>query len=114
VNLPIEVALEARRAFCQDYASYHDRESRALGIQCRYESAYLITRAGREPPPPANPPTRRTDAPMTGWDGKQKKKKSLLPRWAGWDLIPPTRNRRRPAAESHTQGGEYSVQPAGA
>jgi transglutaminase-like putative cysteine protease len=44
VDSPIDVALEARRGVCQDYAHVMIALVRRLGIPCRYVSGYLFHR----------------------------------------------------------------------
>jgi transglutaminase-like putative cysteine protease len=46
VDSPIDIALEARRGVCQDFAHIMITMARGIGIPCRYVSGYLFHRTG--------------------------------------------------------------------
>lgn len=77
VDSPIDVALEARRGVCQDYAHIMIALVRRLGIPCRYVSGYLFHRV--------------EDQDRSSQDASHAWVEALLPDlgWVGFD---PTNN----------------------
>lgn len=94
VDSPIDIALEARRGVCQDFAHIMITMSRAVGIPCRYVSGYLFHRARGQ--------DRSDEAATHAWV------EAWLPElgWVGFD---PTNNTM--ASERHirvTIGSDYA------
>ncbi len=69
VDLPIDVALEARRGVCQDYAHIMIALVRSVGIPCRYVSGYLFYTKSYQSTPDATHAWVEAFLPPLGWIG---------------------------------------------
>jgi transglutaminase-like putative cysteine protease len=97
VDSPIDVALQARRGVCQDYAHVLTALVRPLGIPCRYVSGYLFHRV--------------EDHDRSAQDASHAWVEALLP-GLGWVGFDPTNNLL--AGERHIRtavGRDYADVP---
>jgi transglutaminase-like putative cysteine protease len=69
VDSPIEVALEARKGVCQDFAHVMIALVRSLGIPCRYVSGYLFYHKDDRSTPDATHAWVEAYLPPLGWIG---------------------------------------------